>query len=242
MQPLGVVRIPEWFQGPPGRGQGGWTAAKLAAFAGGPVTVRLKAPTPLDADLHVTRTTDGVDLIDPRTDPPTTIMAATPRTETFAEMAPVDLATARDARSRFIYRDGGHPVPDCFSCGVRHGSMGVHAGRLPDGRVATDWRPPDWAVSPGGAIDPGVIWAAMDCTSGWYVSADGAHPFSFTAQYAVETVRPVLPGRDYVIAAGAGDFPPHWERRKRQSLAALFDGDGALYARAVAFWIAVPAF
>ena len=241
MAPLGRIRIPERFQGPPGRGQGGWTAYQLSRFADGPVTVRLAAPTPLDRDLHVVQSETGVDLVDRTTDPPTTVMQATPRVETFAEVTPVDLKTARDARSRFIFKDGGHPVPRCFSCGAHAESMAVHPGRLDDGRVAVDWRPPDWAIDAQGAVDPGVIWAAMDCASGFYAAADGVHNVSFTAQYAVEIVRPRKPDADYVIVAGPGDFAPHWDGRKRRSLAATFDSDGALYGRAVALWIAVPA-
>ena len=66
-----------WFQGPTGRGQGGWTAAKLAERIGEPVTVWLRAPIPLDVEMTVIETSagwecghDGTVVLDARPSPP----------------------------------------------------------------------------------------------------------------------------------------------------------------------------
>ena len=116
--------------------------------------------------------------------------------------------------------------------------MNTHAGPLGDGRVATDWRPPAWAVDDEGAVDPGVIWAALDCTSGFYVAADGEKPISFTAQYAVEVLTPLDPSETYAVVAWSGEAPAAWDGRKRHAAAAAFDGQGRMTAYARSFWVA----
>jgi len=236
--PLAVVRIPERFQGPPGQGQGGWTASRLARYADGPVTVRLAAPTPLDIDLHVLRDGDGLLLVDPRSEPATVLMDARPWTPDVPDTTPVSIAAAADARWRTGEGPFEHPAPRCFSCGLQAESMGVHAGALGDGRVAVDWRPPAWAVDASGIVEPGVIWGALDCVAGWYVGADAAGPLAFTAQYAVDIPRPIDPGGAYAIVAWAGDGPPDWEGRKRTAASAMFDECGNVVAKARSFWIA----
>lgn len=236
--PVAVVRIPERFQGPPGKGQGGWTASRLAAHADGPVTVRLAAPTPLDVDLHVLRDGDGLWLVDPRADPPTLVMEARPWTPDVPDTAPVTLEAAAAARWRFDRGPANHPAPLCFSCGLQPEGMGVHAGPLGDGRVAVDWRPPAWAIDAVGRVDPGVVWGALDCVARWYVGADAEGPLAFTAQYAFEIVRPIEPEARYAIVGWQGDGAPDWEGRKRTAASILFDADGRTVARARSFWIA----
>ena len=237
--PIGVIRIGAFFQGPTDQGQGGWTASKLAACADGPVTIRLLRPIPLETDLAVVR--DGVDLwrlCDPRQDDGGAIMEAARWTPAFQDTASVRVEDAAAARRTFVYARRTHPVPHCFSCGLRSGSMGVHVGRLSDGRYGCDWSPPSWAIDRAGVVDPGVIWAALDCAAGCYVSADGAVPLAYTAQYAVEIVRPIEPGAAYAIVAWAGDGPAEWQGRKRQAASAAFDRDGRIFARSTSLWVA----
>lgn len=236
MTPRAVVHIPERFQGPTGQGQGGWSASRLAAHMPGLATVRLAAPVPLDRDLHVLDTAGGVDLVDPETG--RTLMEARPWTPDVPATSPVTLADAAAARARCPFANESHPVPLCFSCGLHPLSMRTHAGPLGDGRVATDWRPPAWAADAGGGVDPGVIWGALDCTSGFYVALDGAEPIVFTAQYAVDIVRPLEPGRAYALVGWSGEAPAAWARRKRCAAAAAFDDEGRLVAYARSLWIA----
>ena len=239
MEKLGVVRIAGRFQGPTGQGQGGWTASRLAAFADGPVTVRLAAPTPLDVDLDVVREGDALELIDPRGRTPRTIMQAELWTPDVPETAPVSVDAARAARLAFRFDESKHPAPNCFSCGVSHESMQVKAGLLGDGRVATDWRPPAWATRDDGAVDLGVVWAAMDCAAGWFVGADGGGgSLIFTAQYAVEVRRPLVAEAEYAVVAWSGDGAGGWEGRKRTAASMTFDAAGEVVAAARSLWIA----
>lgn len=238
MEKLGVVRVPTRYQGPTGQGQGGWTASRLAAFANGAVTVRLAAPTPLDVDLDVIRVGEAFELVDSRESQARTIMRAEPWTPDVPETAPVAVEDARAARLGFCFDEAKHPAPNCFSCGTGPDSMQVKAGLLGDGRVATDWRPPDWAVLDDGTVDPGVAWAAMDCAAGWFVGADGGGSLIFTAQYAAHVRKPISADVDYVVVAWSGDGSAGWDGRKRAAVSMTFDAAGEIVAAARSLWIA----
>ena len=234
-----TIRIGGWFQGPTGSGQGGWTAHRFTERIGRPVTTALRAPIPLETDLILVDGDDHWSLIDDSGSDPVTIMVARAWEPSFADTEPVSVADAKAARARFSDFVADHPVPYCFSCGVQHDSMQVHAGPLGDGRFATDWRAPDWAVFESGAVDPGVLWAAVDCTAAWYVAYSGEERSPVTAQFAVEVIRPLQPDTTYSLVSWSGGHPAKWDGRKRHAASAAFAPDGTCVARSVSFWIAV---
>lgn len=237
-----TIRIGGWFQGPTGSGQGGWTAHRfLAAVAehdDRPMTTAIKAPIPLDVDLTVVPHDDGW-----RLDAPdgTAIMTATTWHPSYADTAPVTIDLARAARHRFLDTVDDHPVPSCFSCGQLPDSMGVHAGPLGDGsdRFATDWTVPGWAVDDHGDVDPGTLWAAIDCCAAWWVGWSRERRVALTAQYAVEQLHALEPGGTYALVGWAGDHDPEWDGRKRHAASAAFDATGRCVARATSFWLSI---
>jgi hypothetical protein len=231
----GAIRIGGWFQGPTGSGQGGWTAQRLAARLPLPVTTAIRAPIPLDTDLRVVADADRWVLVDPAG---TEVMVATAWDPVFASTDPVPVAAARAARARFGAFVAEHPVPYCFSCGVQHDSMNVHAAPIDDDRVATDWTVPDWAVDADGRVDPGALWAAIDCCAAWWVGFTRAPRIAFTAQYAVEELHPLEPGATYALVGWSGDHDPEWDGRKRHAASAAFDADGRCVGRSVSLWVA----
>ena len=232
-----TVRIGDRFQGPTGSGQGGWTAQRFTAGIDPPVTIALRAPVPLETDLAVVPDGDEWRLVDPAG--PTTVMIARPWDPVFATTAPVPVPEAAAARRRFSELVAEHPVPSCFSCGTRHDSMRVQAGPLADGRFATDWQPPDWAVAGDGSVDPGVLWAALDCAAAWYVANSGRPRLVVTAQYAVEITGRIEPDATYSLVSWAGQHPAEWDGRKRHGASAAVAADGPCVARAASFWIAL---
>ncbi|MEO6571826.1 MAG: hypothetical protein ABIO83_09785 [Ilumatobacteraceae bacterium] len=244
-----VVHVPGWFQGPTGMGQGGWTAHRFARLVDGPVSIGLTAPVPLDVDLHVVHQplphepgAERWTLVHHTDDGPVTVMTATPRDSGFPDTEAVDVDRARAASARFDALVDVHPVPYCFSCGLQHDSMGVHAGPLPDGRFATDWRVPEWAITSDGVVDEGVMWAAIDCCAAWYVGYSRAPRRAVTAQLAVEVSAPLRPDTTYALVAwSGGQATTGWDGRKRHAASAAFDPDGACVARSVSFWIALDA-
>lgn len=237
----GPIRVGNWYQGPTGVGQGGWTAQRFVERTEGPVTVALRAPVPLETDLTVIRSnsddSDGDwELVAPDH---TTIMIANSWNPSFPHTDPVGPDRARAARDRFADTVTEHPVPYCFSCGLQHDSMRVHAGPLGDDRFATDWTVPAWAVRADGGVDAGVLWAALDCCAAWWVGYSRAPRTALTVQYAVEVLRLLEPAATYSLVAWAGDDDGEWDGRKRRAASAAFADDGTCVARSVSMWVSV---
>lgn len=236
-EPAGRIRVGEWFQGPTGSGQGGWSAHRLRLAAGRPVTVAIRAPIPVERDLEIVDAPgdDGWWLVDPA-GPATPVLEAAPWTPDVPDTDPVGIVDAALAGRRFPYADP-HPVPHCFSCGNQPDSMQVHAGPLDDRRWATDWTVPWWAVKPDGTVDEGALWAAIDCTQAWYVGKGNSGEHGVTVQLAVEVVLPLVAGASYALVAWAGDYPAGWDGRKRGACGAVFDERGRCVARSRSFWV-----
>jgi hypothetical protein len=144
------IRIGHWFQGPTDVGQGGWTAHRFASRLPVPVTTAIRAPIPLDTDLAVTGGDGRWELVGPDG---TVHMVAESWEPAFPDTRPIEIDEAIDARRRFGELVTEHPVPFCFSCGIQHDSMNVHAGPLDDDRFATDWTVPEWGGGGGGRRD-----------------------------------------------------------------------------------------
>lgn len=237
----GPIRIGRWFQGPTGAGQGGWTAHRLVQRIDRPVTVALRAAVPLDADLEVVQVGDDTtgrrwDLIGADG---TTIMSATAWEPAFADTAAVAVDDAVEARRQFDALVTRHPVPHCFSCGRQPDSMRVHAGPLGDGRFATDWTVPDWAVGSNSVVDAGALWAAIDCCAAWWVGYSSDRRTALTVQYAAEVRHRLEPGATYSLVGWAGDHGTEWDGRKRHAASAAFAADGTCVARSVSYWVAI---
>ncbi len=230
------IRIATRYQGPSGQGQGGWTAAQFAEALPDPVTIALRAAVPLDADLHVIdhdgswRLTAGDG---------TTVMIAESWRGVLPDTTPVSVDEARAARLRFAHEVTEHPAPNCFSCGAGADAMGVQASPLPDGRFATDWTVPAWAARPDGSVEPGVVWAAVDCTAAWWVTMSDQPRTALTAQLTVEVLEPLEVGATYALVGWGGAGPGGWDGRKRHAASAAFDRDGRCVARSSSFWLSV---
>lgn len=149
----------------------------------------------------------------------------------------VSIDEAREARRRTPMHAGNHPVPVCFSCGLDPSSMHVHAGPLVDGRFATDWTVPDWAVNRQGRVDPGTLWAALDCTAAVYVGFSPIERPAVTAQYEVRVLRQPEPGESLSIVGF--DSAGEWDGRKRHAASMAFDDSGAPVALSTSFWISI---
>jgi hypothetical protein len=231
----GIVRIDPPHCGPPGMGNGGWVSGTLAAaLPAGPVEVVLRAPTPLDRDLHVDRTGDVARLLDGDV----VLAEARPTVALDGTPAPVGLAAARLAVNGFVgWWD--HPFPGCFTCGTERAATdalclrpGPVEGR--DGVVAAPWRPTAPAAGNGPHADLRAVWAALDCPTGWVHFRPGG--VALLARHAVQVVRPVRLDVDHVVVARRGLA----DGRKLHATAAVHDADGRLCATARSLWITVP--
>jgi hypothetical protein len=82
-----------------------------------------------------------------------------------------------------------------------------------------------------GTVDPRFVWAALDCPAGFACIAPGS--IALLGTMTAELVEPVLPGRDYIVAA----WPLGGQGRRHRAGAALYEREGGLVALAESVWI-----
>lgn len=220
--------IPPRFCGPPGSGNGGYVAARLAALAGirGTVEVTLRRPTPLATPLRVVvdgasaalEAPDGERLAEARA------VAGLPREVPALRLAAVPAPVARPE----------HPVPGCFGCGPDH-ARGLRILPAPVAGtrlVAARWTPQRELAGPDGRVDPAVVWAALDCP-GWF-ALHGARPLQrMLLGRITASVGPLRAGEPCVVVA----WPIASEGRRHDAATALLDAAGRVLASSRQVWI-----
>jgi hypothetical protein len=215
--------IPARFNGPPGSGNGGYTAGLVAAHLTGAVEVTLRRPPPLDTPLTVSTDDGAVQVHDGDA------LVASARTDTGErpEAVPaVPFAEAVEASQRYPGFTA-HPFPTCFVCGPeRTDGLALFPGPLPDGRTATPWRVPD-------DVSPVLLWAALDCPGGWSVLSEGRPYVLGRITTRIDAVP--APGTQCVILGRHVAS----EGRKAMVLSTLYGPGGDVLALAKATWIAV---
>jgi hypothetical protein len=212
------VRIPARFNGPPGSGNGGYSAG---VFAGGePHEVTLRMPPPLDTPLSVgdgqVRAPDGAVVAE--------LAPAGAITVTVPSIEYAQAVKASEGYPGFTV----HPFPTCFVCGPeRPDGLRIFPGRVEDGTTAAPWIVP-------AEVAPAVVWAALDCPGGWAVIEAG-RPYVL-GRIAVHVDRMPVPGDECVVRGALAGV----EGRKALVHTTLYGPDGAELARARATWIALP--
>ncbi|MFD9698566.1 hypothetical protein [Lentzea sp. NPDC059081] len=227
MTVVSTVRVAARFNGPPGMGNGGYSAGLFAARVdAGTVSVRLRRPVPLDRDLEVRDggLYDGDDLI--ASAEPATLDLEVPPAPTLEE--------ARKANGKLPWRDR-HPFPTCFGCGPgREDGIAALLGPL-DGRQewAGVWRPSGVLPNDGAHVLPEIVWAALDCPSAQPVAPDGGPAFVL-GTFVAQVEQPVELGVDHVLLA----WELGREGRKAYSASAII-GPHGVCGRARAVWVSI---
>lgn len=232
-----TLRIPHRFRGPSRSGNGGISAGIVAtsgAFEGAAaVEVTLRAPPPLDVDLDVQTTDDGIAVRSGET------VIATARTASLPDdvPAPVDAATARAAMAHYQNREH-HLLPECFVCGIARDpddGMQIHAGPV-TGReiVAATWTPGPAEDDGTGQVPSALVWGALDCPSFFGLGSDA--PFAVLGRLTVSVTRPPRLGEECVVI-GWRRGPP--DGRKHFGAAAVFGADGSRLGWSHATWVEV---
>jgi hypothetical protein len=216
------VIIPSRYNGPPGSANGGYACGLFSEALGGGFEVTLLRPPPLDTPLDLV----GNELRDGDV-----VIARARRAEVSTEVAePVTLADAEEASKRYPGFEH-HAYPTCFSCGpAREDGLRIFAGPVAgrEGVVAAPWSPP-------ADVRPEIVWAALDCPSGWAVDEFQREGVLLGTMAAGVRTLPE-PGTPHVIVGWrVGE-----DGRKRFAGSALYTRDGELLAQARSTWI-VPA-
>ncbi len=239
MPTLPAIEVPARFNGPPGSGNGGYSAGLLAAQVDAPaVEVTLRAPPPLERPLTIEQRDDVTVALDGDA----VVLEARPVELDLVAPDPagLDAAIAADARSGFRDRDV-HPFPTCVVCGPDRAAgdgLRMFPGPLADGRFATVFRPDPSLADAEGVVEIPAVWAALDCPSSGPVldmapGAAATRAPSVLARLAVRIDQPLHAGEAYVsVSWKLGE-----DGRKRTAGTALYAADGTPVAVARALWI-----
>lgn len=234
--PVRIV-IKRRFRGPPESGNGGYSCGLLGALMPGPAEVTLRKPPPLDTPMEIEQRADstlaamheGDAVIEAR---PSNVEASVPGS--------VSLADAERAAAGY---EGlhNHAFPMCFVCGPERApgdGLRVFPGELPGGVAAAPWTPHDHDADESGVVHPEIVWAALDCPTGWcthYAYPDAG--VGLLGTMAASLLRPVTAGRTYVAAS----WPAGRDGRKLDATSAILTEDGEALAVARATWIELKA-
>jgi hypothetical protein len=210
--------IPPRYNGPPDSANGGYACGLVSEALGGGFEVTLLRPPPLAVDLdlvgHELKQGDIV------------IAEARRNTAQLDAPAPVSLEEAEAASSRY-HGFVRHAYPTCFTCGpARNDGLGIFPGPVEgrEGIVAAPWTPEE--------VRPEIIWAALDCPSGWAVDDFEREGVLLGRMAAVIHELPKVGERHVVIGWPVGE-----DGRKRHAGSALFSAEGDLLAAARSTWI-----
>jgi hypothetical protein len=217
------VIVPGRFNGPPDSGNGGYTCGLVAGLLGGVAEVTLRLPPPLDRELEVVRDDVRLEVRDGGR-----LVAEAGPVELEVDVpAPVSVEEAERASEHYA-GFAHHAYNTCFVCGPnRTDGLRVYAGPVEgrEGLVATPWTPPE-------DVTPELVWAALDCPSGWAVD-DFQREGVLLGRMATEIDRLPSPGEPHVVIGWrVGE-----EGRKRFAGSALLTADGEVLARSRSTWI-----
>ena len=202
----------------------------------------MAAPPPLERPLDVVATGDGV--VELR-DGGAIIALARPGELELDVPRAVDYETAVTARARILatFDAERHVFPTCFGCGPlrERGDALLHIAGPVQGRedrvlacpMTTDAELPQ---DDTGAIDDAVVWAALDCPSGWAAFDTDTEPHML-GTFTGELRRPIHVDTPHVVMA----WSLGGEGRKRYGAAAIVDQGGEIAAIAAAVWIRLRA-
>jgi hypothetical protein len=219
------LRIPGRFNGPPGSANGGYACGLVAGLVGGLAEVTLRTPPPLDRTLTVVREAGRIEV----RDGDALVAEASPLAELVVEVPePVSVeeaGRAAEGYSGFV----AHAYSTCFVCGPdREDGLGIFPGPV-EGRelVASPWLPPG-----DEPMEEPLVWAALDCPSGWAVD-EFSRSGVLLGRLAARQVAPVSGGEEHVVVG----WPIGEDGRKRFAGSAIFTVVGGLCAYARSTWL-----
>ena len=183
----------------------------------------LRSPPTLERPLAVVQRDDGVSVLDGER-----LVAQGERADFELDVPePVPMDEADRAGSRYA-GFAHHAYATCFTCGPdRSDGLGIFAGPVA-GRdvVAAPWTPPT------GEIPPEIVWAALDCPSGWAVD-EFQREGVLLGRLAAKLLAPVEGGEPHVVIG----WPVGADGRKRYAGSAVFTAHGEVRAYARSTWL-----
>lgn len=229
-----TVLIPSRFCGPPDSGNGGYTCAQVAHALGGTAEVTLRKPIPIDREMLL-QVVAGKALLEDGD----RLIAEGVRADWTLDLNPTCNYALAQAAAEHSPAFKDHPFPTCFVCGpdrAEHDGLRIFPGRIEDiaGRraFAAPWVPDGEFAGDDGLIREEIIWAALDCPTGFAAG----FPYEgklVTGRLGARMIAPVNAGEPCVLLS----WKTGAEGRKHHAECVLLGADGAPRAHSRATWI-----
>lgn len=230
-----TFEIAHRFRGPPRSGNGGYTCGRIAKHLAGPVTARLHAPPPLNAELRLETLDARAQLFHD-----TTLIGEAQCAALNLELPPAPSFADADQAARSFIGFKTHGFPGCFVCGperVGTGGLRIFPGPLDSGAaLAAPWTPDVSLGDASGKLEPEFLWSALDCTGAFTLFPLPEGLGIVLGELAVSIVGAVQVGEPCVVIG----WPMGAAGRKRFAGTAIFAPEARLIAFARAVWIDVP--
>lgn len=225
-----AVTVKSRFCGAPNIASGGYVAGLLGRRIDGPARVSLDLPIPVDQALGIERLPDGAVVL---TGGAAILAHAMPATLQLEPPVPVSYAEAEWASERYLGFTE-HAFPGCFVCGPARDwgdGLAIYPGPIP-GRhlVAAPWAPDPTLFDKRGTVRPEIVWAALDCPTGFALLETFGRRTVVLRQLTVSLVRPLHVGGRWIVMG----WPFAAEGRNLLGASAIFSETGELHALASA--------
>lgn len=236
--PNEILIIDARYNGPVGRGNGGYVAGVMAAFLSGDAEVRIMRGFPVATPLAIRRHPDGevsCHLDDQE------LGRARPLELVLQIPPPPTLSAARAAAERFRFLHGSD-VRGCYVCSPRRApgeGLRLFCGPLPEAAGATIvagvWEPGPELLDASGQVAPEQVWAALDCPGGYAIAALAPDVgVQLLGTCAASLKQPLRAGASYIVSSWQL-APP--QGRKRFMGVAIHGVTGELMACVRQTWI-----
>ncbi len=217
------ITIERRFRGPEDSANGGYAAGLLASRLDGPVEVTLRLPPPLGRPLTIDVQGDCAILLDGDA-----VVAEAIPTEVELEVpTAVSWEDAVEASGHYL-AFGADTFRGCFSCGqlrAEGDGLRIFPGRTaPANPVAAPWIASEASLP--------VVWAAIDCSGAYALSAQGRGE-TLLGRMAARVERLPEEGERCVVMG----WPRGEDGRKLHAGTALWSAEGELLALARQTWI-----
>ena len=228
------LRLPGRFCGPPGSANGGYACGVVAGALEHPVEVTLHVPPPLEVELSLEVGGGTSQLLAQG------VLVASAREVDVAVpiRSPPSMKRVLEAAAQFDLDSysRSHPYPGCFTCGPQR-AEGDGLRIFPGVAEQTGLRVWPWSspvLGAEAAVPEPVVWAALDCQSGFAALAAAPSPAPIVLGRMTAVLHAPVPAVEMVIVAG---WPGSVEGRKRHAGSAVWSRDGRLLAASRTTWL-----
>lgn len=227
--------IADRFCGPPRSGNGGYTCGRVAKHLTGAVSVRLKAPPPLNQNLRLETNDTEAKLFQG-----STLIAQAAQIQLDLKPPPSPTFASAQAASKLFSGFASHPFPGCFVCGTARepeDGLRIFPGTIEDTTtIAATWTPAASLANEAGEINSEFLWSALDCTGAFTMPKLPEGVTTVLGEITVSIVDTLKVGEHCVVIG----WPLGSQGRKHLAGTAIYAPDKRLVALSSAIWMEVP--